>query len=327
VCISVLDEERRTPQSMEQSLLVHEATLDCAVRRRCVPCLYKLFPQGREGLPPNQRPEQCPRSCTSGAGGEYRGLYSHGVRVLTVGDGDFSFSLSLARGNKTNYKEEKKGFSLVATSHESKESVLETYKWSAAILEELRTLGATVLHSIDATCLSKESALDGQLFDFVLWNFPCICASYSRAADGQTQELEANKELLRKFFCTVQGVLSPGGQVHVTHKSIEPFSWWGIEQLGKEAGLEFCGSVVFDRCLYPGYVNRKVKDSKSFPLHDARVFVFNLSGTDGGGSNLLQKELIPLSDEGVAAKLAKTIASFQHAEGKPLISQGQKRKR
>ena len=25
------------------------------------------------------------------------------------------------------------------------------------------------------------------------------------------------------------------------------------------------------RCLYPGYVNRKVLDKKSFPLHDARV--------------------------------------------------------
>ena len=304
---------------------VHEKTLDCAVRRRCVPCLYKLFPQGREGLPPNQRPEQCPRSCTSGDCGEYRGLYSEGVRVLTVGDGDFSFSLSLARGNKANSK----GFSLVATSHESEESVLGTYKWSSTILEELRTLGATVMHSIDATCLSKESLDGGRPFDFVLWNFPCICASYSRAADGQTQELEANKELLHKFFRAVQGVLSPGGQVHVTHKSIEPFSWWGIEQLGKEAGLEFCGSIVFDRCLYPGYVNRKVKDSKSFPLHDARCFVFSLSPAEatGGENNLLKqrKELVPLADKGVTAKLDKTIASFQHLVSSQ--SQGQKRKR
>ena len=28
---------------------------------------------------------------------------------------------------------------------------------------------------------------------------------------------------------------------------------------------------AFPRTLYPGYVNRKVLDKKSFPLHDARV--------------------------------------------------------
>jgi hypothetical protein len=64
------------------------------------------------------------------------------------------------------------------------------------------------------------------------------------------------------------------GQLHVTHKTIEPFSWWEITQLAEECGLFLYCSIVFDRCLYPGYVNRKVLDKKSFPLHDARTFVF-----------------------------------------------------
>ena len=28
------------------------------------------------------------------------------------------------------------------------------------------------------------------------------------------------------------------------------------------------------RCLYPGYINRKALDKKSFPANDARVYLF-----------------------------------------------------
>ena len=42
-------------------LYVHRDTLACALGR-CVPCLYKLWPGGRPGLPPNVRPELCPRA-------------------------------------------------------------------------------------------------------------------------------------------------------------------------------------------------------------------------------------------------------------------------
>jgi hypothetical protein len=79
---------------------------------------------------------------------------------------------------------------------------------------------------------------------------------------------------LRQFFTNAHSYLSPTGQLHIAHKTIEPFSWWGITDLARECGFRQCCSVVFDRCLYPGYVNRKVLDKKSFPSSDARVFVF-----------------------------------------------------
>eukprot|EP00957_Ditylum_brightwellii_P024676 1864502-Ditylum_brightwellii.AAC.1 len=39
------------------------------------------------------------------------------------------------------------------------------------------------------------------------------------------------------------------------------------------------GRIIFDRCLYPPYVPRKALDYKSFPCHDACVYVFGFNTT------------------------------------------------
>ena len=55
---------------------------------------------------------------------------------------------------------------------------------------------------------------------------------------------------------------------------------WCIEEQGGVVGgrrhtsLSFVGSVVFDRSTYPPYRPRKALDAKSFPITDARTFVF-----------------------------------------------------
>eukprot|EP01032_Pedospumella_encystans_P009510 gene9510-11187_t len=110
-------------------------------------------------------------------------------------------------------------------------------------------------------------------FDVVIWNFPCL--SLPAGADGQAKELEANRELLTLFFKNVHAFLRKGtGEVHISHKTVEPFSWWGIKQLAKDSGFDFAYAVIFDRCNFPGYTNRKALDRKSFPCNDAQTYVF-----------------------------------------------------
>ncbi|KAE9032737.1 hypothetical protein PR003_g9444 [Phytophthora rubi] len=253
-------------------LHVHQDTLRCAFTR-CIACCYKIALHSRPGLLPNVRPEMCPRmAATKSLGDDQQqnrvGLYDakQVQRLLTVGDGNFSYSLALARALGPD-----SGVTLVATSHESNETVLQTYPDGEKILAELNAMPhVTVQHEVDATDAAQMKQLG--LFDRVIWNFPCIRAP--RGEDGQNQEMEMNKQLLHGFLAHVAEMLTPTGEVHVTHKTKAPFGQWGIENIAKTNKLRHQQSVIFDRCLYPGYSNKKVLSKGSFPIWDSQTFIF-----------------------------------------------------
>ncbi|KAG1699584.1 hypothetical protein DVH05_012994 [Phytophthora capsici] len=254
-------------------LHVHQDTLRCALTR-CIACCYKIVLHNRPGLLPNVRPEMCLRLSKSDdkkseTDDSHRiGLYDakQVKSILTVGDGNFSYSLALARALGPD-----SGVQLVTTSHESKETVLETYPDGEKILEELNAMPqVTVKHEVDATDAEQMKSLGK--FDRVIWNFPCVRAP--RGEDGQNQEMEINKKLLNDFFAHVAEILTPVGEVHVTHKTKKPFGQWGIENIAIANKLRHQQSVVFDRCLYPGYSNKKVLSKGSFPIWDSLTFIF-----------------------------------------------------
>jgi 25S rRNA (uracil2634-N3)-methyltransferase len=284
-------------------LYVARAMLKCA-RLGCVPCRYVVL--NAAGQPPgaNARPETCLRYAANaakapGADEKRLGLYSRMQRVLTVGDGDFSFSLALARAFG--------GERIVATSYESRASLERIYGPSCMeTLRELEATGARVAHGVNAADLAStlpRSASDGEnthdgknayAFDRVVWNFPCV----ARNADGSAQEaalngsdarsaeeLEANRILVEKFC---QGaarlVASDDGEVHITHKVGMQCDWGIHERTATQqsetgesdasAALTCAGMVIFDRCAYPAYRPRKALVKKGFPVSDARTFVF-----------------------------------------------------
>jgi 25S rRNA (uracil2634-N3)-methyltransferase len=187
---------------------------------------------------------------------------------LTKCNSDFSFSRALASGlsNKDSVA------LLVATSHESEASVTTVYVNGSANIDNIKLKGGLVIHDVDAASLQSCEALSSysETFDVAIWNFPC--KSMETGADAQVQEIEENQLLLTHFFECVQKFLKPEyGQVHVTHKTFEPFCWWNIVKMAEDVGLHYEGSMVFDRYLYPGYINRKALENKSFPFHDAQV--------------------------------------------------------
>ena len=152
-------------------------TVQCALSG-CVPCCAKvLVNQGASTVLPNARPETCFRlvraanstqtPCTASVG-----LYRQGQWILTVGDGDFSFSLALARALQ--------GARVIATSYESRASLEKVYGAACTdALRELAQLGARVAHGVDAAELRATlpvGAVPTGGFDRIVWNFPCAAA-------------------------------------------------------------------------------------------------------------------------------------------------------
>lgn len=236
------------PRNFE-NIYIHKETYECATIRKCIPCMYKIHPNAYFydennnifKLLPNKRPETCMRSKSV----TYNGIYNSSYRVLTIGDGDFSFSLSLARHfNKKCHNK------LIATSHESLQSLYDTYPDFEVILSELNSLGVSIYHEIDASNLSEDiKKLKFNRYDKIIWNFPCV--RIDNGNDGQTSELEQNVELLTKFFNQVKSILISSSysqtEIHITHKTIEPFCWWNIIDIARSCGYMHCGSIIFDR--------------------------------------------------------------------------------
>lgn len=158
----------------------------------------------------NQRPEMCRRSKLQKGQLGTLGYNAPGMKVLTVGDGDFTFSLAIARMVS--------GKGLVATSYESRGTVSAVYSGIEETLSELETLGATIHFNVDATRIRDTLPMNKEnLFDRIVWNFPC--EAVSKGQDGQNKEMERNKDLVRKFVASARHLLDKGGEIHMNHKT------------------------------------------------------------------------------------------------------------
>ena len=215
---------------------------------------------------------------------------SSGDRILTVGDGDLSFSHALVKytGLKKlptskraakrarmeaqkngNVIQERKRVEFVATTYDSEENLLKMYDpWIKYTLRNLRSFeGVRVHHGFDATKIherDKEFLSSG--FDLVVWNHPHSGFPANHPSDhkgpGFEQSdavLERHTSLVRNFFDSIsrKGVLRDNARVCISHKTIVPFDKWDVPNLGSDSGFVLASSFPFPQPLFPEYVCRR----------------------------------------------------------------------
>ncbi|XP_052177500.1 uncharacterized protein At4g26485-like [Diospyros lotus] len=191
--------------------------------------------------------------------------YSSRHQILLVGEGNFSFSASLATvfGSAHN---------MVATSLDSRELLEEKHPSARANLQLLEQLGCTILHQVDATAMMRDPRLDSKLFDRIVFNFPHAGFIFSESDPFQ---IELHSNVVKGFLINAYEMLRESGQVHITHKTAHPFSKWNIEDLAEDVGLDLAEKVVFSLYQYPGYINKRGHGSRSdetFPVGECSTF-------------------------------------------------------
>ncbi|KAL2335390.1 hypothetical protein Fmac_016603 [Flemingia macrophylla] len=196
--------------------------------------------------------------------------YRSSQKILLVGEGDFSFSLCLARAFGT-------AVNVVATSLDSKVSLALNYKNALSNLSELETLGCTIVHDVDVHTMAEHPLLKHQHFDCIIYNFP-HAGFISRESDAFMIRLHQN--LVSGFFQNAKRLLSTFGRIHITHKTSYPFSQWNIKALASCEGLELDKEVNFNIYDYPGYNNKRgsgIQCDQSFPVGKCSTFLFSIN--------------------------------------------------
>ncbi|KAK8705816.1 hypothetical protein V6N13_049405 [Hibiscus sabdariffa] len=193
--------------------------------------------------------------------------YSSNHRILLVGEGDFSFSLSLANAFAS-------ASNICASSLDSYDVLKKKYRNAASNLGELEKLGATLLHEVDATRMKRHADLAKQKFDRIIFNFP-HAGFYGK--EDSPRMIRMHKNLVEGFFRSASGMLRANGEIHVNHKTKTPFSLWNLEKLASESSLVLVRCVDFNIQDYPGYHNKRGDGSRCdspFPLGESSTFKF-----------------------------------------------------
>ncbi|KDO23834.1 hypothetical protein SPRG_11266 [Saprolegnia parasitica CBS 223.65] len=216
------------------SLFAPTSTLECALRKKCVPCCYKLLVHGTPDMEPNQRPELCPRSALEVRPSPV--LLTPTMGTLVVQDPALSFAWAIR--------------SHVASLHvmlaEAKATIFKTHPETSKRVKKLDNK------------VHFESAIadvgDFGTFDCVVWNFPKV------------DDAEA-------FFEHVR-ITDESGQIHISCPLGQSADFIAA---AASAGFKHLGTLVFDRCSFPGYKVSLECETLVFATSASKTEVFDSS--------------------------------------------------
>jgi 23S rRNA-/tRNA-specific pseudouridylate synthase len=159
----------------------------------------------------------------------------HVLRILCVGDGDLSFSLSLIRAYGRQVLDV-----TTSTLLNSSDELIETYPNSAEILKELKENDVEILFGIDATQLSTFDAIAAKKFDWVLFSHPHLGMD-SLQGDNETLHARRHFHLLTHYFWSARQLNIPN--IHVCLCGRQDTTW-RLMDAASRANIECIGTYV-----------------------------------------------------------------------------------
>ncbi|KAK9673776.1 hypothetical protein RND81_12G188700 [Saponaria officinalis] len=196
------------------------------------------------------------------------GPYTSKQKILLVGEGDFSFSASLAVafGCASN---------MIATSLNSQEFLAKNYSMFRENKMALEVRGCMVIHGVDARNMINHDVLGSLRFDRIIFNFPH--AGCFRRTD---HDIRKNRELIKGFLRCAKKMVNREGEIHITHKSNGFFRQWNIPKLGLDQGLELIREIKFKRSIYAGYHTKfGFGGNKDFDCNPSKTYMFGIHPT------------------------------------------------
>ena len=192
-------------------------------------------------------------------------------RVLTIGDGDLSFSLSLHNEH---------GIERISASiYDSFDELSAKYHNNG--LGQLRGANVAIYQNLDVTLPATFPAQLQHQFDVTIFQFPLVPGFTSRNAYEQqpsSDKNSLNRWLIRCFLDnSAKYFLDPNGAglCLVTSKQVKPYTHWNIENLANpSSNYPFLGQLPFDSQQYPAYNIRNVDRDKVVKDTLATTFVW-----------------------------------------------------
>lgn len=264
--------------------------------------------------------------------------------MLTVGDGNFSYSLAYLKKQQEELEAQAAAadndpsscaLELTATSYDTYEELVDKYPESARICSQLETLGARVLHRVDATNLrvsvanalalketSDSDSSTNETFDLVVFNHP-HCGE---------ENIRRHQSLLSHFYSSALDLLRVvdqadqirEGEIHLTLAEGQPERWEAVPR-ALRAGLRLVrriddvdndaqlGGVEYDR--------KRHQNGKSFHrvlLHGEKLqqqstlLIFSPATDKSDSAGSIEPTEAPKTTEKSLSRKRKAEASVVH---------------
>jgi 25S rRNA (uracil2634-N3)-methyltransferase len=199
-------------------------------------------------------------------------------RVLTVGDGDLSFSASLLKHHQPQQ--------LTATIYDSKDCLDE--KYGDEYYRQLQQENCQVITEFDVTDKNTWGKLSNKSFDLVIFQFPLVPAfSSEQAFQAQCQKYSVNtlnRALLRKYLlnCFQYFLNEDGAKLAlITSKNVKPYLQWNIERsLISNTEINYIGRFSFDISQFPDYKVRNVNRDKHVKSTQGTTYIYSSDSLD-----------------------------------------------